>query len=258
MNAKFNSKTIVGLSLLGLAVLMSYATLIELPRIGQVFAWIMDRKYPLARIHGAINLVSDHAFFIGAVVLVILFVVSKSPASLFFPTIILAILGPGLSLVGSLIFVTQGYNFAEAFLGQYSDLGYQLRMLGTYPALAGLILLLTSLKPRSKSIVPTSTSRFDPMTGEPIVASPTVQPVANGGVESNLPLVALILAFFVPLAAVIVGHISLSQMKQGLITSRNLSMAKAGLILGYVFIGLGFLLGIIFAVVYVLAMSRGY
>ncbi|MCX8530497.1 MAG: DUF4190 domain-containing protein [Rhodoluna sp.] len=98
-----------------------------------------------------------------------------------------------------------------------------------------------------------SANRFDPMTGQPIA------PVAPAGqATSNLPLIALILAFFVPLAAVIVGHISLNQMKQGLISSANLGMAKAGLILGYVFIGLSFIFGIIFAVVYVTVLSRQY
>ncbi|CAB4945733.1 unannotated protein [freshwater metagenome] len=67
----------------------------------------------------------------------------------------------------------------------------------------------------------------------------------------------MILAFVVPLGGVIVGHISLSQMKQGLISSQNIGMAKTGLILGYVFIGLGFVFGIIFVVLYA-ALSPGF
>jgi hypothetical protein len=73
-----------------------------------------------------------------------------------------------------------------------------------------------------------------------------------------MPTIALVLAFFVPLAGVIVGHISLNQMKQGLISSANQSTAKTAMILGYVFIGLGFVFGVIFAVVYSLILTRGY
>ena len=63
-----------------------------------------------------------------------------------------------------------------------------------------------------------------------------VQPVVNGGAPiSNLPIFALVGAFVVPLAGIIIGHISISQMNRGLISSQNRSMATIGMILGYVF-----------------------
>lgn len=65
---------------------------------------------------------------------------------------------------------------------------------------------------------------------------------------SNLPVFSLVAAFIVPVAAVILGHISLSQMKRGQIVSDNRGLALAGLILGYVFIGLSFIFGIILIV----------
>ena len=63
-----------------------------------------------------------------------------------------------------------------------------------------------------------------------------IQPVVNVGAPiSNLPIFALVGAFVVPLAGIIIGHISISQMNRGLISSQNRSMATIGMILGYVF-----------------------
>ena len=63
-----------------------------------------------------------------------------------------------------------------------------------------------------------------------------IQPVVNVGAPiSNLPIFALVGAFIIPLAGIILGHISISQMNRGLISSQNRSMATIGLILGYVF-----------------------
>lgn len=259
MNTKFDSKPIVGVSLIGLSLLMSYATLTNLPQVAENISLITS-PFPdaLLRIAVSLDIVSNHIFFLGAIVLIIAFFVSKRTSSLVIPILVVTFFGPILSLLSNILWLIQGESFGSAFFGLEADFAYQLRVLATYPALAGFIVLLSALKPRSKLVVAPSSNRFDPMTGEPIAAPQFAQPASTGGAESNLPLAALILAFFVPLAAVIVGHISLSQMKQGLISSRNVGMAKAGLILGYVFIGLGFLLGIIFAVVYAIAMSRGY
>lgn len=69
------------------------------------------------------------------------------------------------------------------------------------------------------------------------------------GAPSQLPIFALVAAFIVPLAGVIMGHISLNQMNKGQISSQNRTMAIAGLALGYVFMALGFLAGIILIVV---------
>ncbi len=69
------------------------------------------------------------------------------------------------------------------------------------------------------------------------------------GAPSQLPIFALVAAFIVPLAGIIMGHISLNQMNKGQISSQNRTMAIAGLALGYVFMALGFLAGIILIVV---------
>lgn len=107
-------------------------------------------------------------------------------------------------------------------------------------------------------------NQFDPMTGERIAPAGYVAPAPSyvappaGLAPSNLPMIALILAFFAPVGAVIVGHISLNQMKLGQISSENLGMAKTGLILGYLFTGLGVILGILVGVIYGLTRSLSY
>lgn len=97
---------------------------------------------------------------------------------------------------------------------------------------------------------------YDPQTGAPVYAQPVqAQPVgydpqtgapiyAQTGhmrPESQLPLIALIGGLVFPLLGIIVGHIALGQMKRGEIPSSNMGLAKTGLILGYVFMALGFL-----------------
>jgi len=74
---------------------------------------------------------------------------------------------------------------------------------------------------------------------------------------SNLPVFALVAAFIVPIAGVILGHISLSQMKRGQIVSDNRGLALAGMVLGYVFIGLSIIVGIVLAVALIINASRG-
>jgi hypothetical protein len=75
---------------------------------------------------------------------------------------------------------------------------------------------------------------------------------------ANLPLFALIGAFIIPLAGIILGHLSLSYMKKGQLSEQNKGMAKAGLILGYVFVGLSMLIGLILVIVLVVAAVTSY
>jgi hypothetical protein len=80
------------------------------------------------------------------------------------------------------------------------------------------------------------------------------QPASDG----SLPVVALILAFVVPLAGAIVGHIALNQMRDGRIVDTNKSLAKAGMILGWVFTGLTALVVAFYVVLIVWLGSAGY
>ncbi len=56
--------------------------------------------------------------------------------------------------------------------------------------------------------------------------------------DSALPVLSLVFAFLFPIAGAIMGHIALGQMNRGQIVDNNRGLAKAGLILGWVFTGL--------------------
>ncbi len=92
---------------------------------------------------------------------------------------------------------------------------------------------------------------YDPQTGAPIY-----QP-AYMRAESPLPLIALICGILFPLVGIIIGHIALSQMKRGEIPSTNMSLAKTGLILGYVFMALGILAVFAYIVLFVAIVGPG-
>jgi K+-transporting ATPase c subunit len=56
--------------------------------------------------------------------------------------------------------------------------------------------------------------------------------------DNSLPILALVLAFVFPLAGAIIGHIALKQMREGRLDDTNKGLAKAGMIVGWVFTGL--------------------
>jgi len=68
-----------------------------------------------------------------------------------------------------------------------------------------------------------------------------------------LAIISLIAAFVMPLAAIITGHIALSQIRRT--GEQGEGLAKAGLILGYVFVALGVLLVIAYIIFFVVLFS---
>jgi hypothetical protein len=76
---------------------------------------------------------------------------------------------------------------------------------------------------------------------------PYAAPMATG--TNGLAIASLICAFFIPIVAIILGHIALNQIKQTGQEGRGLALA--GTILGYVFTGLG----LIIACIYVIAIA---
>lgn len=96
---------------------------------------------------------------------------------------------------------------------------------------------------------------YDPQTGAPIYQQ---APQSWPKPESQLPLVSLILAFFFPLAGIIVGHIALGQMKRNEIPSSNEGMAKAGLILSYVFTAITVVIVFAWVAIFATMMNMDY
>jgi Domain of unknown function (DUF4190) len=250
----------IAVGLFAISALASWKNVEDAINLFQLFGQIPASYYFQLTVDILFSLVT----VFGALAVVLWASIAPNASTAKWVVLVVTLLGPFASIGMSIYWMTQGSSFINAFFGNE---GWKLAAdIFVFVELIAAVLfaigLLNAKKPVAETVAAqntpaqTSPNRFDPMTGEPI-AAPVAAPVGSGA-QSNLPLVALILAFFVPLAAVIVGHISLNQMKQGLISSANQGMAKAGLILGYVFIGLGFLFGIIFAVVYASILSRQY
>lgn len=237
--------------------LAGVASIDNLTSLPQLFDWLSSPDNPFVTAT-VIDIISMLAITLGSVGLAIWTFVAKTPKVLGVPAIILVVFGPVLAIGLDVYWLTQGSPFLEAFFQTYGSPGRVAASTSVFTGLIGAGLVAAgslSTKPVSAAPaalatpMPTMSGAFDPSTGQPL--APT------GQAQSNLPMIALILAFFVPLAGVIVGHISLNQMKQGLISSQNIGMAKTGLILGYVFMGLSFVFGIlIFATL--AALSPGF
>jgi hypothetical protein len=74
-----------------------------------------------------------------------------------------------------------------------------------------------------------------------------------------LAIISLIAAFVMPVAAIVTGHIAMSQIRRT--GEQGAGLAKAGLILGYVFVALGVLVAaayILFFVVLISTQGSGY
>lgn len=60
--------------------------------------------------------------------------------------------------------------------------------------------------------------------------------------DNTLPILALVMAFVIPLAGAIIGQIALKQMREGRLIDTHKGLAKAGLIVGWVITGIYVLL----------------
>ena len=93
------------------------------------------------------------------------------------------------------------------------------------------------------------------MTPEPIVyaASPyTTSPYAPVRPTNTLAIVAFILAFFVSVAAIVCGHIALSQIKRT--GEAGHGFALAAVIIGYVSVGLALIFIVIYAIIAIVVL----
>ncbi len=84
------------------------------------------------------------------------------------------------------------------------------------------------------------------------------QPYAPGQyapATNTLAIVALVLAFVVPLGGIICGHIALGQIKRT--GEGGHGLALAGTVLGYVFVGLAILIFLIYFIVIISVAASG-
>jgi hypothetical protein len=116
-------------------------------------------------------------------------------------------------------------------------------------------ILASALSPNTAEQFAQPEAAVVPQSTQP---SPTTAQPSGQSNLANLPLFALIGAFIIPLAGIILGHLSLSYMKKGQLSTQNKGMATAGLILGYVFVGLGFLVGLILFIVLIVSAASGF
>ena len=69
---------------------------------------------------------------------------------------------------------------------------------------------------------------------EPVQGQTPVVVEQGQAVESPMPILALVGALVFPIIGIVLGHMSLSQMKAGTMSSRQRGIAQAGLFIGYV------------------------
>jgi hypothetical protein len=165
------------------------------------------------------------------------------------------------SLSGVLsIVATQGFNWTQSW--EPSGVHFKDTFLGWIALVCGFLAVLISIVASiasPKKFMTVSEEKAPPVTnGGQVSGAPSAisSPQSN---LNNLPLFALIGAFVIPLAGIILGHLSLNYMKKGQLSDQNQGMAKIGLILGYVFVGLSFIVGLVIAVaLVVISINRGY
>ena len=162
--------------------------------------------------------------------------------------------------LSGLVFVGQGFQWTQSstFGGEHFDdtfLGWIALVCGFLAVIISIVASIAS----PKKFVTVSEEKAPPVTnGGQVSGAPSAlsSPQSN---LNNLPLFALIGAFVIPLAGIILGHLSLNYMKKGQLSDQNQGMAKTGLILGYVFVGLSFIVGLVIAVALVVtSINRGY
>jgi len=76
--------------------------------------------------------------------------------------------------------------------------------------------------------------------------------------DNTLPILALVMAFVVPLVGAVIGHIALKQMREGRLVDTNKGLAKAGLIVGWVITGIYVLVTVLYVGLVIWWAAEGY
>ena len=76
--------------------------------------------------------------------------------------------------------------------------------------------------------------------------------------DNTLPILALVMAFVVPVVGAIIGHIALKQMREGRLVDTNKGLAKAGLIVGWVITGIYVLVTVLYVGLVIWWAAEGF
>ncbi len=232
--------------------------------LGAVLSWMSDSGNPLPVATGfaALNVVVVPLLAIAASILGF---VTRAPKIFVALTLANFLLLYVLDMIAELAWMSVAER--EVGFNNWMDMLLPIFMRFSSFALAKFLFLFVTalaaialfLKPRAPKPAFGQVQPLGAPVAPGVVPAPAAAPAPNYvapapgvpamGAPSQLPIFALVAAFIVPLAGIIMGHISLNQMNKGQISSQNRTMAIAGLALGYVFMALGFLAGIILIVV---------
>ena len=258
MNSTKKPLILVGAILLALSGLASFDNLKILP---SRLRWLTSPDNSLVPLT-ILDLISMLAVTLGSLGLAIWAFIAKNPKTLRVPALAVLSAGPVLAIGIDCYWFIQGNNFLVSFFQTYSWATRIAAAAAVFPSLvgAGLVALgAFTAKPLTQA-APTA-NRFDPTTGEPIQQPVAAAPgtIAQDGLPvSNLPQLAFILGILTPLIGVILGAVSLNQMKLGQISRVNEKQARNGILIGSILMGVSFVFSIILIVVSVILAAKAY
>jgi uncharacterized protein with PQ loop repeat len=254
---KATQKPLVIAALVGL-VISSLATLTGWSLIAEVLSWLSNSQNPSPALT-ALSLLSIAVVALGGIALVIMGFATKSLSSLRMPSLVFLFLGFGLWLVTPIPYALQSLQdvlqdpifFLNAF---YFPPNAPLLAIGVYLSAFSSVVLYLNANERSATRIESQPAQT---IGE-TVSNPNYPSQPSQAPSSALPVLALVLAFFIPVVSIVLGHVALNQMNRGQIASDQRGLATAGLVLGYVFTVLTAIFIGIYAVLAFNLMSGSY
>ena len=254
---KATQKPLVIAALVGL-IISSLATLTGWPLIAEILSWLGNSENTSPALT-ALSLLSIAVVALGGIALAVMGFVTKSLSSLKMPSLAFLFLGFGLWLVTPIPYAFESLQdvmqdpiyFLNAF---YFPPNAPLLAIGIYLSALSSVVLYLNANDRPASRVETQSAQT---IGE-TVSNPNYPPQPSQAPTSALPVLALVLAFFIPIVSIVLGHVALNQMNRGQIASDQRGLATAGLVLGYVFTAVTAIFIGIYAVFAFSLMSGSY
>jgi Domain of unknown function (DUF4190) len=254
---KATQKPLVIAALVGL-IISSLAAVTDWFFIADMLSWVGDSENPSPAVT-ALTVISMAVVIFGSIALAIMGFLAKSLSSLRTPSLVFLFSGFGLWLVTPIPYAVESLQdvmqdpiyFLNAF---YFPPDAASLAFGVYLSAVSSIVLFLNANDRPASRVETQSAQT---IGE-TVSNPNYPPQPSQAPTSALPVLALVLAFFIPIVSIVLGHVALNQMNRGQIASDQRGLATAGLVLGYVFTALTAIFIGIYAVFAFSLMSGSY